>query len=86
MDKEEVILKNHDTFKKLDNWFTPYSLLRLCAGEIPSLPEKILYLDSDTMVYNSLEELFTMDEINNYVLGIVVDKMGKFWIRKDYFN
>ncbi len=86
LDKEEVILKNHDTFKKLDNWFTPYSLLRLCAGEIPSLPEKILYLDSDTMVYNSLEELFTMDEINNYVLGIVVDKMGKFWIRKDYFN
>ncbi len=86
LDKEEVILKNHDTFKKLDNWFTPYSLLRLCAGEIPSLPEKILYLDSDTMVYNSLEELFTMNEIDNYVLGIVIDKMGKFWIRKDYFN
>ena len=86
LDKEEVILKNHDTFKKLDNWFTPYSLLRLCAGEIPSLPEKILYLDSDTMVYNSLEELFTMNEIDDYVLGIVIDKMGKFWIRKDYFN
>lgn len=86
LDNEKIINENHDNFKKLDNWFTPYSLLRLCAGGIDSLPSKILYLDSDTMVYNSLEDLFLNKEMDNYILGIVIDKMGKFWIRKDYFN
>lgn len=85
LDKVEVLEENRELFKKLDSHYTPYTLLRLFAHKIKELPNKILYLDCDTMVNNSLEELFSYD-ITKYAFGAVVDVMGKFWIRKDYFN
>ena len=86
LDNEKVIKDKREELIKMDNRFTPYALLRLCVEGIDSLPDKVLYLDSDTMIYNSLESLFTRKDMDDYVIGAVVDYMGKFWIRKDYFN
>lgn len=47
--------------------------------------DRLIYLDADTMTCNSLEE-FTKIDISNYEMGVVHDYLGKFWIKKDYFN
>ena len=68
--------------------FTPYALLRLYASvpEVASLlPEKFLYLDADTLILNSIQELFNTD-ISNYELGVVRDYMGRHFYGRNYFN
>ena len=65
--KEEMIdsvnLKNH---------FTPYSMLRLFADSVLEIPEKIIYLDTDTMINNDLAELYDVD-IEDYEVACVKD-------------
>ena len=85
LDREETILKHHDLLVKLNNGYTPYSLLRLFVGEIDKLPSKILYFDCDIMVNGSLDEIFSLDMGDKFI-GVVLDVMGRFFIRRDYFN
>src|SRR5574344_2117163 len=59
--------------------YTPYTLLRLFMDKIPGLPDKILYLDADTIVLKDLRPLFAVELGKNY-LGWVIDAYGRFWI------
>ena len=44
--------------KNLRNHFTPYAQLRLFADIVPEIPDKIIYLDTDTIVNSNLRELY----------------------------
>ena len=70
--------------KNLNNFYTPYCLLRLFSDLI-DLPSKILYLDTDTMINKDISSLFNID-ITNYEFAGVVDRLGRFFIDKNYIN
>ena len=81
---EELPIKNIETR------FTPYCMLRLFADRIPSLPDKILYLDTDVICRKDCSEFYNQD-INEYELVGVLDHYGKWFFRnnifkKDYIN
>lgn len=60
---------------------TPYTLLRLLADKI-EMPDKYIYLDTDTIINRDLSLLNDID-IEGYELGVVRDA---FRINKKYFN
>ena len=63
---------------------SPYTLLRLLADLIPSIPEKFLYLDADLLFNDDITKLYNMD-INEYEYAAAPDHYGKlilFWQRK----
>lgn len=66
--------------------FTPYTLLRLFIDVVPGLPEKIIYLDTDTISNGDIAELYNIDN-TNYELVCVRDVF--IWGLKNhrrYFN
>ena len=65
--------------------YTPYALLRLFLDRLPGLPEKMVYLDIDTMCAGDIAQLFDTD-VSGYEYAAVRDFMGKFWIDKNYCN
>lgn len=67
------------------NQYTPFAFLRLFAAEVPELPDKIIYLDTDVMINGDISELWNID-ISNYELGVVKDRYGRFFINPRYFN
>lgn len=66
------------------NAYTPFALLRLLADKVV-LPEKILYLDTDTIAMDNIMELWEQD-IDGFYLGAVVDHYGKVFINSGYIN
>ena len=67
------------------NTYTPFAFLRLFADKIKDLPNKIIYMDTDIMCNGNIKELFDID-IENYELGVVKDRLGKVFIKHNYFN
>lgn len=80
------IYKEHrfDSPNNVDR-FTPYALLRIFA-DYYDLPDKIIYLDVDTVINNDIAELFDID-IDEYEVGVVRDVFifGQK-LNKTYFN
>lgn len=73
--------------KNSASFYTPYAMLRLFLDELPleGTPNKIIYLDADTMCLGDIRELWNID-ISRYEFGAALDAMGKFWVRSDYCN
>ena len=71
--------------KNEKGFYTPYALLRLLADLVGDMPEKVIYLDTDTMCCGDIASLWAYD-VTGYEFGAVKDKEGKFWIRYDYCN
>lgn len=65
--------------------YTPYALLRLLACKISSLPKKILYLDTDTVINKDISGLWNTD-IENYEFAAVLDYYGKIFMGYKYVN
>ncbi|MDO5402605.1 MAG: glycosyltransferase [Eubacteriales bacterium] len=65
--------------------YTPYTMVRLFADEIEDIPDKILYLDTDTIASDSIEPVFDTDMEGAEFAG-VIDYLGKWFIRYDYMN
>ena len=68
-----------------NNFYTPYTFLRLFADQLDILPDKIIYLDTDVMAYGNIKELFDID-IQEYEIGAVKDYYGKVFINPRYCN
>ena len=89
IDTRELFLKELGNSKNLKTHFTPYTMLRLLADEIEDLPDKVLYLDTDTIINNDISELYNID-IDNYELACVKDIYNwaapSRWRIKNYFN
>ncbi len=71
--------KNHES------GYTPYSLLRLLMDLVPEIPDKIIYLDIDTMCCSDLKDFWDID-VENVDMAACKDYMGRFWIRTSYVN
>lgn len=66
----------------IDNHFTPYAMLRLLADLVDDMPDKIIYLDADTIINNDIEQLYNFD-LQEKEIGGVKDI---YLFRKKYFN
>ena len=69
----------------INTHYTPYILVRLYSDKVEELPEKVLYLDSDLVIYDDIEPLFNID-VEDYHFAAAGDYLGQFFIRKDYIN
>lgn len=78
--KEELInsvnIKTH---------YTPYILVRLFSDKVDELPDKVLYLDSDLVIYKDIKEIYDLD-ISDYDFAAAKDQIGTTFIGKDYIN
>lgn len=64
--------------------YSPYCFLRLFADEL-NLPDKILYLDTDTVACKNIDELYNKD-ITDYEYAGVLDYYGSKFIKHNYIN
>ena len=89
IDITSLYKKSMLTSKNLRNHFTPSAQLRLFADIVPEIPDKIIYLDTDTIVNSNLRELYYID-IHSYELACVKDLYNWLnpnrWKVKKYFN
>lgn len=65
--------------------FTPYTLLRLYIGEFNDLPDKLLYLDTDTLAHADIAPLYNTD-ITNYEFAACRDYFGRVFKGRNYIN
>lgn len=93
IDLTEEFLKDYEDSYVIKSEFTPYALLRLYIDVIDKIPNKIIYLDTDTVINNDISELYNID-ISKYELGVVKDLFNWFYIyrwkfcknNESYFN
>lgn len=69
----------------LVNFYTPYCLLRLFADKVEGIADKVIYLDTDTVINDDIKKLYDI-EIEDYELACVRDYLGKVFISPRYFN
>jgi lipopolysaccharide biosynthesis glycosyltransferase len=87
-DVKEVFKKEMGSNKNMYSMYTPYCMLRLLSDLIEELPDKIIYLDTDTVFKGDIKELYNID-INEYEYGAALDYLGWFFMRykaKNYIN
>ena len=65
--------------------YTPYTLLRLYLDELKTLPDKLIYIDIDTMAMSDIGQLYDIS-LNNYEFAAVSDNIAQYWVGKKYFN
>lgn len=70
--------------------FTPYAMLRLYADQLPEIPSRILYLDSDVICRMNFSDFYHQDLTGVDMVG-VPDYYGKWFfhnnlIHFDYLN
>jgi len=88
VEKFDVTTLYENTFYKCPNenaYCSPYTLIRLFADLLPSVPEKILYLDADVMFNRDARLLYDID-VDDYEYAAANDHYGKYLIRFDYIN
>lgn len=92
-EKNEITLVDiTDNYKRemlvganMDTNYTPYIFLRLFADEIKEIPDKVLYLDADIVVYDDLKDLYNID-ISDYDFAASKDYFGRWFIDYRYLN
>lgn len=85
IDVSDIYKREFASSPNENTYCSPYTLLRLFADMIPSMPEKFLYLDVDIMFNRDIELLYNTD-ISEYEYASARDHYGKFLIRPDYIN
>ncbi len=85
IDVTELYEKEFGKCKNETAYCTPYTLLRLLADLVPSIPDKILYLDIDMMAADDISKLYSID-VTQYEYAVVKEKYGSIFIWPDYIN
>ena len=85
IDMTQIYKESLAAGKNKKNHYTPYAQLRLYLNELECIPDKIIYLDIDTMCTGDIGQLFDID-ISDYEYAAALDYMGKFWIDRHYCN
>lgn len=85
IDVTELYEKEFGKCKNEAAYCTPYTLLRLLADLVPSIPDKILYLDIDMMAADDISKLYSID-VTQYEYAVVKEKYGSVFIWPDYIN
>ena len=76
--------------KNMGTRFTPYAMLRLFADQLPDLPARLLYLDSDVVCRKDPREFYHQDITDVELVG-VLDYYGRWFFHHslthlDYIN
>lgn len=85
LDCRKVYLDYLAKSKNTKNMYTPYAQLRLFSDLFPQIPDKILYLDTDTLIAKDISEFYHMD-MSDYEYFAARDLLGRNWINEDYQN
>ncbi len=64
---------------------SPYTLIRLLSDLIPTLPDKLLYLDVDVMFNRDVHLLWDID-VSGVEYAAARDHYGKYLIKPNYIN
>ena len=78
-DKEFANCPNEDAY------CSPYTLIRLFADQVDSLPDKLLYLDVDIMFNRDVRLLYDTD-VSGVEYAAARDHYGKYLINPNYVN
>jgi len=65
--------------------YTPYCFLRLYADRFFEIPDKAIYLDTDTVLCDDISKLYDID-IDGYELAGVRDRYGRWFFGFGYIN
>ena len=65
--------------------YTPYALIRLLLCKLDGLPEKLLYLDADTVINRDLTELWETD-VSEVEFAAALDHYGRIFMGYHYVN
>ncbi len=65
--------------------YSPYTTFRLFLDKFDCFSGKVIYLDVDTMACGDINELAKI-ELGDNEFAVCHDILGRFWIKKDYFN
>lgn len=85
LDVTQLYIEHMMSGKNHKNGYTPYTLLRLLIDFVPDMPEKLIYIDIDTMCCSDIKQLYDID-ISDFDVAACKDYMGRFWIRRTYCN
>lgn len=76
----------------LQTRFTPLCMLRLYADQISTIPDRLLYLDTDIVCHKPFEQFYNQN-LDGVELAAVLDYYGRWFFRQryshmlpDYFN
>ncbi len=86
-DATKEYIENLREGKNHKNGYTPYAAMRLLLDLIPNadIPDKLIYLDIDTMCISDIKQLYDID-IEDYDVAAVRDHMAKWWKYYNYCN
>lgn len=84
LDATKLFLEQFNSSPNKENFYTPFAFLRLFADQF-DLPDKLLYLDTDTMANDDISLLYDIG-IENFELGWVKDNYGKKFLSPNYCN
>lgn len=65
--------------------YTPYCFLRLYADRFPEIPDKAIYLDTDTVLCDDISRLYR-ESVEGYELAGVRDRYGHCFFGINYIN
>ncbi len=64
---------------------SPYTVLRLLADRVERIPDKLLYLDADTLFNRDIELLWNVD-VSDVEYAAARDRYGKYLVNPNYIN
>lgn len=85
IDVTELYVEEFSGSPNEDAYCSPYTLIRLLADRIDSLPDKLLYLDVDIMFNGDVHLLYDID-VSEVEYAAARDHYGKFLVSPNYVN
>ena len=87
IDVTKEYVENLKDGKNHKNGYTPYAAIRLLLDLCKNIeiPDKLIYLDIDTMCISDIKELYDID-IEDFDIAAVRDHMAKWWKYYNYCN
>lgn len=83
-DNTKEFIEEFKKSKNLKTGYTPYTITRLLL-DYADVPQKLLYIDVDTMCCSDLGQLYDID-VEGYEFAAVLDIVGHHWVRPTYCN
>lgn len=85
IDVTELYVEEFGGSPNEDAYCSPYTLIRLLADRIDSIPDKLLYLDVDIMFNGDVHLLYDID-VSEVEYAAARDHYGKFLVSPNYVN
>ncbi len=85
IDVTELYREEFDGSPNENAYCSPYTVLRLLADRVDAVPDKLLYLDADTLFNRDAELLWRVD-VSDVEYAAARDRYGKYLVNPNYIN